>query len=108
LCQLTTCLGFIAVIAGWTTTEVGRQPWTIYGLMRTADSYSPSLTGGNVLLSLLLYVIVYLIIYPVGVSVMLRIIWRGPVAVEEAADVESARPKSPIEALPPATSGGTA
>ncbi len=108
LCQLTTCLGFIAVIAGWTTTEVGRQPWTIYGLMRTADSYSPSLTGGNVLLSLLLYVIVYLIIYPVGVSVMLRIIWRGPVAVEEAADVESGRPKSPIEALPPATSGGTA
>ena len=108
LCQLTTCLGFIAVIAGWTTTEVGRQPWTIYGLMRTADSYSPSLTGGNVLLSLLLYVIVYLIIYPVGVSVMLRIIWRGPVAVEEAADVESGRPKSPIEALPPATSEGTA
>ncbi len=38
-------LGFIAVLAGWTTTEVGRQPWTVYGLMRTADSVSPSLTG---------------------------------------------------------------
>src|SRR5580704_13216313 len=108
LCQLTTCLGFIAVIAGWTTTEVGRQPWTIYGLMRTADSYSPSLTGGNVLLSLLLYVVVYLIIYPVGVSVMLRSVWRGPVSVEEAAEVESGRPKSPIEALPPANSEGMA
>jgi cytochrome bd ubiquinol oxidase subunit I len=56
LCQFTTCLGFIAVIAGWTTTEVGRQPWTIYRLMRTADSVSPSLTGSNVLVSLLLYV----------------------------------------------------
>ena len=108
LCQFTTCLGFIAVIAGWTTTEVGRQPWTIYGLMRTADSYSPSLTGGNVLLSLLLYVVVYLIIYPVGISVMLRFVWRGPVSVEEAAEVESGRPKSPIEALPPATSERTA
>jgi cytochrome d ubiquinol oxidase subunit I len=107
LCQFTTCLGFIAVIAGWTTTEVGRQPWTIYGLMRTADSYSPSLTGGNVLLSLLLYIGVYLIIYPVGISVMLRFIWRGPVSVEEAAEVESGRPKSPIEALPTATSERT-
>ena len=37
LCQFAACLGFIAVIAGWTTTEVGRQPWTIYGLMRTAE-----------------------------------------------------------------------
>ena len=33
--------GFVAVIAGWITTEVGRQPWTIYGLLRTADSASP-------------------------------------------------------------------
>ena len=46
-------LGFIAVLAGWTTTEVGRQPWTVYGLMRTADSVPPSLTGSDVLVSLL-------------------------------------------------------
>ncbi len=84
LCQFTVCLGFLAVIAGWTTTEVGRQPWTIYGLMRTADSVSPSLTGANVLLSLLLYVAVYLVIFPVGVTVMLRIVRRGPAASEEA------------------------
>ena len=38
-------LGFIAVVAGWTTTEVGRQPWTVYGVMRTAHSVTPSLTG---------------------------------------------------------------
>jgi cytochrome d ubiquinol oxidase subunit I len=104
LCQFTTCLGFIAVIAGWTTTEVGRQPWTVYGLMRTADSVSPSLTGANVLLSLLLYVAVYLIIYPVGLSVMLRLVWRGPAAADDDAPVvSSGRPKSPIEALAPAT-----
>jgi cytochrome d ubiquinol oxidase subunit I len=102
LCEFTVCLGFIAVIAGWVTTEVGRQPWTIYGLMRTADSVSPSLTGGNVLLSLLLYVAVYLMIYPVGVATMLRIVRRGPAAAEEALPIQSGHPKSPIEAL-----GGT-
>jgi cytochrome d ubiquinol oxidase subunit I len=102
LCQIATCFGFIAVIAGWTTTEVGRQPWTIYGLMRTADSVSPSLAGADVLISLLLYVAVYLVIYPVGLSIMLRLVWRGPVASAEAAPVVSGRPKSPIEALAPA------
>ena len=105
LCQFTTCLGFIAVIAGWTTTEVGRQPWTVYGLLRTADSVSPSLTGANVLLSLLLYVVVYLIIFPTGIYTMLRIVWRGPSASEDDAPVVSGRPKSPIEALAPATAG---
>ena len=49
-------IGFLAVLAGWTTTEVGRQPWTVYGVMRTANSVTPSLTGTDVLLSLLGYV----------------------------------------------------
>jgi cytochrome bd ubiquinol oxidase subunit I len=106
LCEFTACLGFIAVIAGWTTTEVGRQPWTIYGLMRTADSVSPSLTGGDVLISLLLYVAVYLVIYPVGLSVMLRIVRGGPAASEDATPVASGHPKSPIEALGAATREG--
>ena len=51
LCQLVAPIGFIAVIAGWIVTEVGRQPWTVYGLLRTADSVSPSLTGLDVLIS---------------------------------------------------------
>ena len=65
LCMAMGPLGFVAVLAGWTTTEVGRQPWTVYGLLRTADSVSPSLTGRDVLVSLLAYMVVYLIIYPV-------------------------------------------
>jgi cytochrome bd ubiquinol oxidase subunit I len=99
VCQFAACFGFIAVIAGWTTTEVGRQPWTIYGLMRTADSFSPSLTGANVLVSLLLYVVVYLVIYPVGLSLMLRLVWRGPVPSDEAASIGAGRSKSPVDAL---------
>jgi cytochrome d ubiquinol oxidase subunit I len=100
LCQLTSCLGFIAVIAGWTTTEVGRQPWTVYGLLRTADSVSPSLAGSDVALSLLLYVGVYLVIYPVGLFAMLRIVWRGPVSNDEPEAIVGG---GPLAALPPAT-----
>jgi cytochrome d ubiquinol oxidase subunit I len=104
LCQVASCLGFVAVIAGWTTTEVGRQPWTIYGLFRTADSVSPSLTGPDVLTSLLLYAAVYLLIYPVGLFMMLKLIWGGPTEIEPAEPVEAGRPQAPIEALP-ATEG---
>lgn len=52
--------GFVAVLAGWFTAEVGRQPWVVYGLMRTADSVTPSLSGAAVLISLTAYGLVYL------------------------------------------------
>jgi cytochrome d ubiquinol oxidase subunit I len=99
LCQFTSCLGFIAVIAGWTTTEVGRQPWVVYGLMRTADAVSPSLAGSDVVLSLLLYVAVYLVIYPIGLLAMLRIVWRGPVSRAAEEPVAAGHHMAPIEAL---------
>ena len=78
LCELASPLGFIAVLAGWITTEVGRQPWTVYGLLRTADSVSPSLTGWDVLVSLLGYIIAYAVIFPSGWVVMSRIVRAGP------------------------------
>jgi cytochrome d ubiquinol oxidase subunit I len=87
--------GFIAVLAGWTTTEVGRQPWTVYGLLRTADSVSPSLTGADVLASLLFYMAVYLLIFPAGALVMARIIRRGPDPDLGDAPVESGRARLP-------------
>jgi cytochrome d ubiquinol oxidase subunit I len=96
-------LGFIAVIAGWVTTEVGRQPWTIYGLMRTALSETPSLTTMNVVLSLFAYILVYLIIYPAGVLVMARMVKQGPSAGGTIDPIESGRPSEPVEA---AAAGG--
>jgi cytochrome bd ubiquinol oxidase subunit I len=78
LCQWAAPLGFIAVVAGWTTTEVGRQPWTVYGLLRTADSVSPSLTGTDVAISLAFYVVVYLIMFPTGIAFMAGLVRRGP------------------------------
>jgi cytochrome d ubiquinol oxidase subunit I len=102
-CECAMPLGFIAVLAGWTVTEVGRQPWTVYGLMRTADSVSPSLTGRNVLVSLIAYGVVYLIIFPVGVALMARLVRLGPlVAGLEPDPVEGGRPDSPVRALPAA------
>jgi cytochrome d ubiquinol oxidase subunit I len=92
-------LGFIAVLAGWTTTEVGRQPWTVYGVMRTAHSVTPSLTGFDVLLSLLGYIIVYLIMFPTGLWFITRII-RGGVTPEEATPIEAGRPAHPVKPVP--------
>jgi cytochrome bd ubiquinol oxidase subunit I len=88
-CQCAIPLGFVAVIAGWFVTEVGRQPWTIYGLLRTAASVSPSLTASDVTVSLLAYMAVYLLIYPWGLILMLRLVRKGP--------IEGSEPIPPIE-----------
>jgi cytochrome d ubiquinol oxidase subunit I len=97
LCQLALPIGFVAVIAGWTVTEVGRQPWTVYGLLRTAASVSPSLTGRDVAISLLGYMAVYLFMYPTGLFLMLRIVRAGPaLAVEGDATIEAGRPLAPV------------
>jgi cytochrome d ubiquinol oxidase subunit I len=97
--QYSSVLGFIAVVAGWTTTEVGRQPWTVYGVMRTAHSVTPSLAGIDVLLSLLGYMVVYLIMFPTGLWFIARIV-RGGVAAQEATPVEGGRPAAPVKPVP--------
>ncbi len=100
-CQLVAPLGFVAVVAGWTTTEVGRQPWTVYGLLRTADSVSPSLTGADVLISFAGYMIAYLVIFPAGLYIMARFVRKGPdEADDEIEEIESGRPGLPVRALP--------
>jgi cytochrome bd ubiquinol oxidase subunit I len=94
-----TPLGFIAVVAGWTTTETGRQPWTVYGVMRTAQSMTPSLTGFDVLLSLAGYIAVYCVMFPTGLWFVLRIV-RGGVSVEDAGPIGAGRPAAPVKPAP--------
>jgi cytochrome bd ubiquinol oxidase subunit I len=107
LCQLMIPIGFVAVIAGWLVTEVGRQPWTVYGLLRTAQSVSPSLTGGDVLISLLAYMAVYLFMYPAGVLLMWRIVYRGPAAAPaEEGPIQGGRPNAPVLAGANVAGGG--
>jgi cytochrome bd ubiquinol oxidase subunit I len=101
VCRLAIPLGFIAVIAGWTTTEAGRQPWTVYGLMRTADSVTPSLTTGDVALSLAVYVVSYIVIFGSGLVLMKRLVGIGPGAPEDPATVEpEKRAARPLSAVP--------
>ena len=97
LCQWTAPLGFVAVIAGWITTEVGRQPWTVYGLLRTADSVTPSLTATDVALSLAFYMVVYLIMFPTGFAFIAGLVRRGPHDADlEPAAIEGGRPDLPF------------
>ncbi|WP_420606998.1 cytochrome ubiquinol oxidase subunit I [Novosphingopyxis sp.] len=69
--------GFVAVIAGWVTTEVGRQPFTVYGLLRTADSASP-LAAPAVATSLAAFVLVYFAVFGVGTWYILRLMSGSP------------------------------
>ena len=69
--------GFVAVLAGWTVTEVGRQPYTIYGLLRTVDSASP-LSAAAVGASLMAFVVVYFIVFGAGFLYLLRLMRRTP------------------------------
>ncbi len=71
--------GFLAVLCGWITTEVGRQPWTIYGLLRTADSVSP-LAAPAVGWSLIAFIAVYFAVFGSGTFYALRLMGRSPLA----------------------------
>ena len=70
-------LGFVAMLCGWITTEVGRQPWIAYGILRTADAISP-VSAASVLTTLVLFVIVYGIVFSMGIYYINRLIVRGP------------------------------
>jgi cytochrome d ubiquinol oxidase subunit I len=74
-------LGFIAVIAGWVTTEVGRQPYTVYGLLTTAQSVSPIDTLA-VSLSLLTFIVTYFVIFGAGVIYLFRQFSVDPDSIE--------------------------
>jgi cytochrome d ubiquinol oxidase subunit I len=69
---------FLANTFGWIMTEVGRQPWTVFGLMTTADSVSPNVPAGTVLFSIIMYVLIFTILAIVMVYLMIREIKKGP------------------------------
>ncbi|KVR55080.1 hypothetical protein WK18_29335 [Burkholderia ubonensis] len=71
--------GIVALLAGWITTEVGRQPWTVYGVLRTVDSVAP-LSAQQVGVSLLIFVVVYFLVFGTGVYYMLKLMKHGPAA----------------------------
>jgi len=95
--------GLIAILAGWLTTEVGRQPWVVYGVMRTKDAVSnhsaPALS-----VTLTVFIIMYCVVFGTGISYMLKLVGNGP--DDDAGDrsrhalQQVGRPARPISAAP--------
>lgn len=69
--------GLVAILAGWYVTEIGRQPWVVYGLMRTADAVSRH-SATTLSLSLAMLVVVYIAIFGLGIAYVLRLVRQGP------------------------------
>jgi cytochrome d ubiquinol oxidase subunit I len=76
-CMALTPAGFVAVLAGWFVTEVGRQPWIVHGLMRTNDATSPVI-GTSIAISLVAFIIVYVFVFGAGSYYILKLIGKGP------------------------------
>jgi cytochrome bd ubiquinol oxidase subunit I len=95
--------GLLAILAGWVTTEVGRQPWVVYGVMRTKDAVS----NHSVLalsITLLMFVVLYFAVFGTGIGYMLKVIAKGPDAGggghQPDADIDPhLRPARPLSAV---------
>lgn len=84
---------FVATITGWFTAEVGRQPWVVYGLLRTADASTPNLAVGAALSSLILFGCVYAIVFTFGTVFIFRLLKAGP---SSEAPMKALNPKRPL------------
>jgi cytochrome d ubiquinol oxidase subunit I len=71
-------LPYIAILTGWFTAEVGRQPWTVFGLLRTADALTPFLTTREAAMPLVVFCSVYLFIFSFGVLYIYPLLRAGP------------------------------
>ena len=99
-------LPFIAILTGWFTAEVGRQPWVVYGVLRTADAVTPFLTARAATTSLVIFCTIYTLIFAFGTFYIYRLLRTGPVghAIGVAATAVPNRPMSLADSdLPPET-----
>ncbi len=94
-------LPFLANSSGWVMTEVGRQPWVVFGLLGTADGVSPAVSGGEVLTSLVAFTVVYGVLAVVEAWLMVRAAKAGPPPAPEWAEVGEDIPESEREPVAP-------
>ncbi len=98
--------GIVAMLAGWYTTEIGRQPWTIYGLLRTADAVSAH--GATELgVTLVLFVLIYCAVFGTGIGYLFRLIRVGPKPNEGGRTAEGGPGHERTPARPLSASGET-
>jgi cytochrome d ubiquinol oxidase subunit I len=81
--------GLIALLAGWVTTEAGRQPWVVYGVLRTRDAVS-AISVQQVGTSLMIFVMVYFLVFGTGIYYMLKLMAKGPNLPHDEAAAEAA------------------
>jgi cytochrome d ubiquinol oxidase subunit I len=82
-CMALTPAGFIAVLTGWFVTEIGRQPYIVYDVLRTSDTVSP-VVGPNIALSLLAFILSYVFVFGAGSYYIVRLVGKGPVSTNKA------------------------
>jgi cytochrome d ubiquinol oxidase subunit I len=97
-------LPFIAILTGWFTAEVGRQPWTVYGVLRTVQALTPFLTTRDAAISLVVFCAVYTLIFAFGAHYIHRLLRTGPVGrlAEPAVGAVPNRPMSVVDEPLPA------
>jgi cytochrome d ubiquinol oxidase subunit I len=100
-------LPFIATLTGWFTAEVGRQPWTVYGLLRTADAMTPFLTTRAATLSLAIFCATYVFIFAFGIYYIYKLLRQGP-TTHLSQNPPSALPNRPLSLASPAGPPDTA
>jgi cytochrome d ubiquinol oxidase subunit I len=88
-------VGFVATLTGWFVAEVGRQPWTVFGVVRTAQAVTPFLTSQAVAITLLMFFVVYSLIFAFGTLFIYRLLKRGPVPTPEP-EIGETNPKRPL------------
>jgi cytochrome d ubiquinol oxidase subunit I len=95
--------GLVAVLAGWITTEVGRQPWVVYGILRTQDAVSNH-SVMTLSVTLIMFIVMYFFIFGTGISFMLKMVGHGPeelgVNRPPQGPGQVRRPSRPLSATP--------
>ncbi|MFA7306835.1 MAG: cytochrome ubiquinol oxidase subunit I [Hyphomicrobium sp.] len=95
-------LGFIAIVCGWWVTETGRQPYLVYGILKTADAVSP-VAFGAVLTTLILFVLIYTSVFSMGILYINRLIEKGPQGKAIAPEGDPSVGARPLSAAQDAT-----
>ena len=90
--------GFVAMLSGWYVVEIGRQPWVVYGALRTAEAVTPMLAAGSVWTSLIAFALVYAIVFGAGIWYLAALVRKGPAPHEPAPDTEAGE-KTPARPL---------
>ena len=75
-------LPWLANQLGWITAEVGRQPWIVYGLLKTRDAYSMTVSAGEVLFSIIMFGLIYLLLGALYIYLLVRNVKRGPEPIQ--------------------------